>query len=284
MDPKVSPALPELFDLSGRTAVVSGGAGLLGAEFCRALAEAGAAVVAADLNQAAAEEIAQALKGRGLLAAAIPVDVTDPNSVGQLVQATLDKFGRLDVLVNSAALDPKFDPQHADRVASPSSSSGAFEDFPLTAWKQAIDVNLTGAFLCCQAVVTPMLAQGGGVIVNVSSIYGIAGPDQRLYQRPGQPARYKPVYYSVTKAGILGLTRYLAAYYAGKNIRVNALTPGGVFNGHDETFVQGYSARSVLGRMAEKDEMNGALLFLASDASRYMTGANLIVDGGWTTW
>jgi 2-deoxy-D-gluconate 3-dehydrogenase len=129
-----------------------------------------------------------------------------------------------------------------------------------------------------------MLEQGGGVIVNLSSIYGLAGPDQRIYQTPGQPRRYKPVYYSVSKAGILGLTRYLATYYAGRNIRANALSPGGVYNGHDEAFVQAYSARAVLGRMAEKDELNGALLFLASDASAYMTGANLVVDGGWTAW
>ena len=163
---------------------------------------------------------------------------------------------------------------------------GAFEDFPFEAWNQALAVNLTGAFLCCQAAVAPMLAQGSGVIINLSSIYGLAGPDQRLYQRKAStaPRQYKPVYYSVTKAGILGLTRYLATYYAGKNIRVNALTPGGVFNGHDDDFVQAYSARAVLGRMAEKDEMNGALLFLASDASAYMTGANLVVDGGWTAW
>ena len=129
-----------------------------------------------------------------------------------------------------------------------------------------------------------MLESGGGVIINLSSIYGLAAPDQRMYQRPGKTPAYKPVYYSVTKAGIIGLTQYLAAYYAGKNIRVNALTPGGVFNGHEPDFTAAYSARAILGRMAEKDEMNGALLFLASDASAYMTGANLVVDGGWTTW
>jgi 2-deoxy-D-gluconate 3-dehydrogenase len=272
--------LPGLFDLTGRVAVVTGGAGLLGAEFCRTLAEAGARLVIADLNRRAAEETAQNLQRSGQAAIAVVVDVTDPEAVQRMVKETLDAFGRLDILVNSAALDPKFDPQHVGGT----SSSGAFEDFPLQAWNQALAVNLTGAFLCCQAAAEPMLKQGGGVMINLSSIYGLVGPDQRLYQQPGQPPKFKPVYYSVTKAGILGLTRYLAVYYAGKNIRVNALTPGGVYNGHDEDFVRSYSARAVLGRMAEKDEMNGALLFLASDASAYMTGANLVVDGGWTAW
>ena len=124
-----------------------------------------------------------------------------------------------------------------------------------------------------------MLEAGRGVIVNLSSIYGLSGPDQRMYQEPGKPAQFKPVYYSVTKWGILGLTQYLATYYAGKNIRVNALSPGGVYNDHDEIFVRSYSARAVMGRMADKDEMNGALLFLVSDASTYMTGANLV--RGW---
>lgn len=272
--------LPSLFDLTGRVAVVTGGAGLLGAEFCRVLAEAGARVVIADLNRHAAEEQAQYLQRAERTAMAVAVDVTNPVAVQRMVKQTLDLFGRLDILVNSAALDPKFDPQHIET----SSSTGAFEDFPLQAWNQALAVNLTGTFLCCQAAAEPMLKQGSGVMINISSIYGLVGPDQRLYQQPGQPPKFKPVYYSVTKAGILGLTRYLAVYYAGKNIRVNALTPGGVYNNHDEDFVRSYSARAVLGRMAEKDEMNGALLFLASDASSYMTGANLVVDGGWTAW
>lgn len=277
-----SASLPAQFDLSGRVALVTGGAGLLGAEFCRTLAQAGAQVVVADLDAPAAQRVADGLNppgAAGRRALAVESDVSQPESVQRMVAVTLETFGRLDILVNSAALDPKFDPQH-----SQGGTSGAFEDYPLEAWRQALDVNLTGAFLCCQAAIAPMLAQGGGVIVNLSSIYGLAGPDQRLYQRPDRPAQFKPVYYSVTKAGILGLTRYLATYYAGKNIRVNALSPGGVFNGHDEQFLEAYAARTVLGRMAEKDELNGALLFLVSGASAYMTGANLVVDGGWTAW
>ena len=271
----------EEFDMTGQVAIVTGGPGLLGKEFCRTLAEAGAAVVVADINEVGAEAAAETLVKDGYQALGVRTDVTNPESVRALVDKTLITYGRLDVLVNSAALDPKFDPQ---ALASRSTPLGSFEDYPVDAWKQALDVNLTGMFLCCQAAVRPMLVQGKGVLINICSTYGLVGPDQRLYQRDGKQTSYKPVYYSVTKAGVLGLTRYLATYYAGKNIRANALTPGGVFNGHDEVFLQAYSARAVMGRMANKDEMNGALLFLASDASSYMTGANLVVDGGWTTW
>lgn len=269
----------EKFDLKGKVALVTGGAGLLGAEFCKALGQAGAAVVVVDVNAAAARRISADLTAQGIRSLAVPTDITDPDAVQVMRDAVLDKFGSLDILVNSAALDPKFDPDHTEFGAS-----GAFEYYPLAAWQQALNVNLTGMFLVCQAAAVSMLARKRGVIINICSMYGLVGPDQRLYQRKGQSPRFKPVYYSVTKAGVLGFTKYLAAYYAGKNIRVNALTPGGVFNGHDETFLQEYAARAVLGRMAEKDEMNGALLFLASDASAYMTGANLVVDGGWTAW
>ena len=230
------PSLPALFDLSGRVAIVTGGAGLLGSEFCKTLLEAGARVIVADLDVLAAQRLAANLRPEGAPGdriLAVETDVTDPTSVQALVVKALQAFGRLDILVNSAALDPKFDPQHSE---GPQSS--AFEEYPLPA----------------------------------------------IYQRTGRPPQSKPVYYSVTKAGILGLTQYLAAYYAGRNIRVNALSPGGVFNGHDAEFVQAYSARAVMGRMANKDEMNGALLYLVSDASAYMTGANLVVDGGWTAW
>ena len=274
-------SLPEMFSLQGHAAIVTGGPGLLGREFCRVLAEAGASIVVADLDGDAAKKVAEELNRDGYNAVAKGTDVTDPVSVKSMVETALMQFGRVDILVNSAALDPKFDPDAASRGIP----SGSFEDYPLDSWKQALDVNLTGMFLCCQSVVKPMLEQDKkGSIINICSTYGLVAPDQRIYQKDGKQTAYKPVYYSVTKAGVLGLTRYLAAYYAGTNIRVNALTPGGIFNQHDEVFLKAYSARTIMGRMAEKHEMNGALLFLASDSSSYMTGSNLVVDGGWTAW
>ncbi len=270
------------FKLEGKVALVTGGAGLLGREFCRTLAEAGASVAVIDRDEAAAAAAARALSAQGYAVRAYPADITDPQAVRGLVASVLETWGRVDVLVNSAALDPKFDPEALAKGITP----GRFEDYPLAQWQAALNVNLTGAFLMTQAAVRPMLEQGKrGSIINICSTYGLNGPDQRIYLKAdGQRVAYKPVYYTVTKAGILGFTKYLAAYYAGTEIRVNALTPGGVFNNHDEDFVRNYAARTILGRMARQDEMNGALLFLASDASSYMTGANLIVDGGWTAW
>ena len=269
------------FDLTGRVALVTGGVGLLGAEFCRTLAEAGASVSVVDLNASALQGTVDALKKNGYKALAVPADITQPDSVRAMVEQVLAEFGRLDILVNSAALDPKFDPDAVKKGMAP----GAFEDYPLDQWNAAMDVNLTGMFLVTQACVKPMIAQGKkGSIINICSTYGLNGPDQRIYIKDGQRVAFKPVYYTVTKAGVMGFTKYLAAYYAGTEIRVNALTPGGVFNNHEEYFVKNYSAKTILGRMANKDEMNGALLFLASDASSYMTGNNVVVDGGWTAW
>jgi 2-deoxy-D-gluconate 3-dehydrogenase len=273
--------IQDKFNLDGRVAVVTGGAGLLGAEFCRTLAEAGAAVVVADLNQGAADKVAKGLTDSGYAAMGFGLDVTRIESTRSLVAETLKQFGRLDILVNSAALDPKFDPDAAARGIAP----GAFEDYPLGQWNAALNVNLTGMFLVTQACVKPMLEQGKkGSIINICSTYGLNGPDQRIYVKDGKRVAFKPVYYTTTKAGVMGFTKYLAAYYAGTEIRVNALTPGGVYNNHEEYFVENYSAKTILGRMAKKDEMNGALLFLASDASSYMTGNNVVVDGGWTAW
>jgi len=270
----------EKFRLDGQAAIVTGGAGLLGRQFCRTLAEAGAAVLVADLNGAAAEALAAELNAAGFVAAACAVDVTQPDSVQAMVSAAVSRWGHLDVLVCSAAMDPKFDPDHAGQQ-----HNNNFETYPLAAWQQALDVNLTGIFLCCQAAARQMVAQGSkGSIINICSTYGLVPPDQRIYQKPGKPPQYKPVFYTATKAGVLGLTRYIAAYYAGTQLRANCLTPGGVYNGHDEIFERAYSARTILGRMARQDEMNGALLYLASEASSYMTGGNVVVDGGWTVW
>jgi len=274
--------IQQKFDLTGKVAVITGGIGLLGAEFCRTLAEAGAAVAVVDLNGEKCAADAADLGRQGYRALAAPADITDPQSVQAMVNSVLAAFGRLDILVNSAALDPKFDPDAHAKGITP----GKFEDYPLEQWNAALNVNLTGTFLVTQACVQPMLAQGKkGSIINICSTYGLNGPDQRIYRKAdgSQPA-FKPVYYTVTKAGIVGFTKYLDAYYIGTEIRVNMLTPGCVYNNHDELFAQNYAAKTILGRMAHKDEMNGALLFLASEASSYMTGNNVVVDGGWTAW
>ena len=273
--------IQDKFKLEGKAAVVTGGAGLLGAEFSKTLAEAGASVIVADLDEDGANKVAQGLADAGYTATGFGLDVTRIESARELASVAVSKFGRLDILVNSAALDPKFDPDAAAKGIAP----GAFEDYPLEQWNAALNVNLTGMFLVTQACVGPMLEQGKkGSIINICSTYGLNGPDQRIYIKDGQRVAYKPVYYTTTKAGVMGFTKYLAAYYAETDIRVNALTPGGVYNNHEEYFVKNYSAKTIMGRMAQKDEMNGALLFLASDASSYMTGNNVIVDGGWTAW
>jgi NAD(P)-dependent dehydrogenase (short-subunit alcohol dehydrogenase family) len=263
--------------LNGRVVVLTGAAGLLGRRHARALVDAGARVALVDVDATGLESL------KGELAAtdrtrALVADITRPSVVRGMVEETVRAFGRVDVLVNNAAIDPKFDREALEDRAVP------FEDLPLETWNQALAVNVTGMFLCAQAVARPMLAQGRGVVINISSIYGMVGPDQRLYQEPGRPAVFKPVTYSVTKSAVYGLTRYLATYWAGRNIRVNTLTLGGVENAQDEAFVTRYAARTPMGRMAHPDEYAGALLFLASDASSYMTGANLVVDGGWTAW
>jgi 2-deoxy-D-gluconate 3-dehydrogenase len=270
--------IQELFDLTGRTAIVTGGAGFLGQQFSEALIEAGANVVVADINHQIASDSAEMLKKNGGEAIGVALDVTDKTSVEELMDSALDKYGGIDILVNSAAMDPKFESD------SSTSHVTSFEEFPLQSWKEALDVNLTGMFLVCQATAKVMKETGRGSIINICSTYGISGPDQRLYKSLGEPRLYKPVYYTVSKAGVLGLTRYIATYYEGTEIRCNALTPGGVERDHAPAFKEAYGQRTVLGRMAYPHEMKGAVVFLASEASSYMTGTNLVVDGGWTAW
>jgi NAD(P)-dependent dehydrogenase (short-subunit alcohol dehydrogenase family) len=272
---------PAMFDLTGRVAILTGGAGLLGRQYSRTLAEAGAKVLIADLDADRAAEAAEAtMRETGGEAVGLLVDVTSSSDVGRMVGVARERWERIDILINNAAVDPKFDAGVADQQAN------TFEDYPLALWQKSLEVNLTGAFLCSQAVGRVMMTARRGVVVNISSTYGIVAPDQRLYCRDGEEQQrlFKPAAYAVTKAGIAHLTRYLATYWAKYNIRVNTLSPHGVFQAQDEQFVRRYSERSPMRRMARPDEMNGPLLFLVSDASSYMTGANLVVDGGWTAW
>lgn len=283
-DEAVMGSISTLFDLSGRVAIVTGACGLLGIEHCDVLAEAGANVVLADIRLESCQNMSQNIASRRKVKALlVEVDVSIKESVTRMVKRVLDEFGRIDILINNAALTVKVGSEQIKDYFAP------FEDYPLEIWEKALNVNLTGTFLCCQAVGKQMVKQKRGVIINICSTYGVVAPDHRIYanaRSPYDPTNTfnTPASYSATKGAILALTRYLATYWAGKNIRVNALTPGGVFDQHDEEFVKSYSYRTPIGRMADKKEYHGAILFLASDASSYMTGANLIVDGGWTAW
>ena len=270
-----------MFDLTGRVAILTGGAGMLGRQYTRTLLEAGATVVVVDVNEEQANEAARAaVADVGGQAIGWKLDVRKKDDVDRMAHSIHDRFGRVDILINNAAIDPKLDKSVAAKLAS------TFEEYPFDLWQQSLDVNLSGAFLCCQAVGKLMVAAKSGVVVNISSTYGLVAPDQSIYKRDGEKEQtlFKPVSYAVTKAGIAHLTRYLATYWGGKGIRVNTLTPGGVYNAQDQEFVARYAAKTPLGRMASVNEMNGAMLFLVSDASTYMNGANLVVDGGWTAW
>jgi NAD(P)-dependent dehydrogenase (short-subunit alcohol dehydrogenase family) len=194
----------------------------------------------------------------------------------QALAETTTKFGTPTVLVNNAAIDSP--------PSAPLEENGSFEDYPEASWDKVIDVNLKGVYLCCQVFGAVMAKAGEGSIINIASIYGVVSPDQNLYdyRRARGEVFYKPVAYSASKSGILNLTRYLAVYWARKNVRVNSLTIAGVFNNQEQAFLDAYCGRIPVGRMASIDEYNGSVLFLASRASRYMTGTNLVIDGGWT--
>lgn len=271
------------FSLAGRVAVVTGAAGLLGRRHCAALAAAGAHVVATDLSAGESAAVASSLFQAGADSDADALgwacDITKPESVTGLRDVVLKRFGRLDVLVNNAALNEK--------VESPLAEGEVlrFENFPLDLWKSSLDVNVTGTFLCCQILGGEMARRGTGTIINIASTYAMVAPDQSLYRQPdGTQTFFKSAAYPTTKGAVLALTRFLAAYWGRAGVRVNALSPGGVENGQDAGFVARYAERTPLGRMAGASDYEGALLFLASDASSYMTGANLVVDGGWTAW
>ena len=264
-----------LFSLRNKTAVVTGACGLIGRHHCQALAEAGANVVVADVGEAACRDLAGQLPDGPHLG--LRVDVTDAESLRAARDRILAQFGHLDVLVNNAAINDTFEnPALAADLSK-------FENFPLDSWKRSLEVNVTGVFLCSQVLGTPMAEQGRGSIINVASTYGIVGPDQSIYvDADGQQTFYKSASYPATKGAVISFTRFLAAYWGKKGVRVNTLSPGGVENRQDEFFIDNYSRKTPLGRMAAPSDYQGAVVFLASDASAYMTGANLVVDGGWT--
>jgi NAD(P)-dependent dehydrogenase (short-subunit alcohol dehydrogenase family) len=266
------------FSLRGRTAIVTGAAGLLGREHCGALGDAGANVVVTDLDGAACEAVAADLRAHDVPAIGVAADITDRASLERLLETTLARFGAVDVSVHNAAIDDKFDPG-ADLDAS------RFENYALDRWRRSMDVNVTGTFLCCQVFGAEMARRGRGSIVNVASTYGVVAPDQALYRTAdGRQRFFKSAAYPVSKGAVVALTRYLATYWGAAGVRVNTLSPGGVEAGQDAHFVESYSRRTPLGRMAQRDDYRGAVVFLASDASSYMTGFNLVVDGGWTAW
>lgn len=264
----------ELFSLKGKTAVVTGGLGLLGQKHCEALAMAGALVVVTDTDSEAAANFAAKMGQQHM---GIGLDVTDKEQVSACTEAIIKRYGRIDILVNNAAVNDRFEhPAMAKELS-------AFENYPLEAFQQSIQVNITGVFLCAQVMGSHMAQQGGGSIINIASTYGIVGPDQSIYRNEaGEQTFYKSAAYPVTKGAVINFTRFLAAYWGHKGVRANTLSPGGVENNQDNFFIHNYSSRTLLGRMAGAADYQGALIYLASDASSYMTGANLVVDGGWT--
>lgn len=267
------------FSLEGKVAVVTGALGLIGKNHCRALAMAGANVVVTDINQEACQTFAAELSKDHPEAIGVGADITNQESIKSLRDTVLKKFGKMDVLVNNAAINDMFESPTAAAELS------KFENYPLELWQKSLDVNVTGTFLCSQILGAEMARQQSGSIINVASTYGIVAPDQSLYKKPdGSQSFYKSAAYPATKGAVISFTRFLAAYWGNKGVRVNTLSPGGVENSQDEYFVNNYSQRTPLGRMALPTDYQGAIVFLASDASAYMTGANLVVDGGWTAW
>ena len=264
----------ELFSLSGKVAIVTGACGLLGKKHCEALAQAGASVVVADLDRELSTILANSLPDNHM---GVALDVTNQYSIKEAKELVLEKYGSIDVLVNNAAINDMFEnPQLKEEQSR-------FENYPLTMWRQALDVNVTGVFLCSQIIGSVLAEQAKGSIINIASTYGVTAPDQTLYKdEDGLQTFYKSAAYPTTKGAVISFTRFLSAYWGNKGVRVNSLSPGGVQNGQDEYFINKYSQRTPLGRMAKDSDYQGALIFLASDASSYMTGANLVVDGGWT--
>jgi NAD(P)-dependent dehydrogenase (short-subunit alcohol dehydrogenase family) len=272
------------YDLTGRTALVTGAGGLLGRQHTAALVDVGARVVVTDIGPSQCEAAIAAVRAIAPGADLVPVtiDVTSQESVQAAAFDLTSRGISIDILVNNAAIDPKV-------TSTPGvMHSSRFEAFPVPQWQMEIAVGLTGAMLCSQIFGGAMAKRGRGVILNIASDLGVIAPDQRIYRQPNiarseeQPV--KPVTYSVIKHGLIGLTKYLATYWADRGVRVNAISPGGVFNNQDPAFVERLTRLIPMGRMAHVDEYRSAIQFLCSDASSYMTGQNMVIDGGRSVW
>jgi NAD(P)-dependent dehydrogenase (short-subunit alcohol dehydrogenase family) len=277
----ISSSVIDAFDLSDRVAIITGGGGLLGQKHAEAILECGGIPVLLDIDEDKVRDTATSLESKfGQQCLGLSVDVTQPDQIELSCQDLLNQFGRIDILINNATNNPK-----VENIAN--KDFFRLEQFPLEFWNADLAVGLTGAFLCSRAFGTVMARSGKGVILNVSSDLGLIGPDQRLYKQHGvddehQPV--KPVTYSIVKSGLIGLTRYLATYWADKGVRANAIAPGGVYTDQEERFVKQLSDLIPMGRMASADEYKAAVAFMVSDASSYMTGSILPIDGGRTCW
>ena len=260
-----------IFDLTDKTVILTGAAGYLAGNYADGLSQSGANVVLADINYQGCKKLEHKIREKyDVDPLSVKLDLTQSKSINNLVSKITKKYSGIDVLINNAAYQ-----------GTPKIRTAGFENLTLETWNQAISVNLTGIFLLSQQIGKIMKNQKFGNIINISSIYGIVGADQRIYGKSGQNSA---VFYAATKGAVLNLTRYLASFWNRTGIRVNTFSPGGVENKQDKNFVKNYSKKTMIGRMARNDEYVGALIFLASDASSYMTGSNLIIDGGWTAW
>ncbi|MBI1870523.1 MAG: SDR family oxidoreductase [Chlamydiae bacterium] len=276
-------SVKQAFDLTSRVAVITGGTGLLGFKHAEAIAEMGGVPVLFDLDLEKTKACAKELEKKyHVPAMGLAVDISQEMQISSALKKIISTFKRIDILVNNAANNPKVESKDHSKF-----QGSRLENFPLEIWNQDIAVGLTGAFLCSRIIGTEMARRGKGVILNIASDLALIGPDQRIYRRPGSPENeqpVKPVSYSVVKSGLLGLTRYLATYWADRGVCVNALCPGGVYDQQDEGFVKRLSELIPLGHMASQDEYKAAIVFLVSDASSYMTGSLLTIDGGRTCW
>lgn len=272
----------DIFDLSGKRAIVTGGAGLLGIQHARALLFKNCEVDLWDIDPEALRIAKSRLEAEFLDSSVTStlIDITSEEAVSSAVQNYRDSSKSINILINNAALNPKFQ-------KSSSGSNSQFESYSIEIWNREISVGLTGAMLCSKHIGTQMASLGSGVIVNIASDLSVISPDQRIYKLPGEKAHSqfkKPVSYSVIKTGLIGLTKFLSTYWAENGIRVNALSPGGVNDNHDPVFIDNLRTRIPMARMAEVDEYLGAIQFLCSDASSYMNGQNLVIDGGRSVW